>query len=719
MFLPGMGPEDEVAVIAAASAQVAATAVPLVAPAPEAVVMVEDALDSVLATASDTLVVEDGGAPVLVVPKRKPRAARALWPMVSPEVLADVAGPGAGEIAKLKANVAAIGLLRKLEADGGRKAESDEWAGLVKYTGWGGLPWAFEPYSAPGRMAHVKSVRDALLDGEWNSARDSTPNSHYTSPEVIGRMWGILMRAGFAGGRILEPSAGVGHFIGAMPQEIARKSEITAVELDDVSGRILRALYGPHGVRVLAGAFEKQALPSGFFDLVVSNVPFGNYKVADPGNPAYGDFSIHNYFIAKGLDLVRVGGLVAVITSAFTLDARLPGVRKYLATKADLVFAARLPMQAFEGIAGTSVTTDLLVFRKREKPLVGDVPSWTEPAMINTFNGLDCQAGLGNYMISGYYRNYPERVLGQVCLARTSIGQTVGCDARNAPNWLDRLERLDVPRFYSPRAAKVVAPSAHREAPVKMERPGFALDGDEVVFVQGNLALPVRGGAKQAERTKGLMEIRDLARRLVDAQPLRGNDDEVEDMRQRLNALYDAFVAKYGAIRGRPNRLAFARDSDFPLLLSLEVPKEEGEVAKADIFRVRTVNAAQEAVTPKSLGDAVALSIIERGRVDPAFMAQRSGADEDDLMAEMEDAGLVMLDPATGTWQTPGEYLSGDIREKLDAALAGGERFERNVKALEAVMPKPLEAADVVVRLGATWIPAEVYSRFIEEVFSA
>lgn len=706
----------------------------LVAAAATVVAMVEDTLEEALrpTTQQTAEPPPEDALPVVVAP-RKPREKKvkppkAVWPTLTPADFEAVVGPGKGEMARADANIEAIKTLQAIRSEG-RTATPEERAILVRYSGWGSMPWAFNTTACESGMRNRAEVLKALLpEDAWKQARESTPNAHYTSIEVVEAIWRAIRAAGFKGGRVLEPSAGVGHFIGGMPADLARESDITAVELDGTTADICRALYEPFGVRVVTGGYEDQSFEDGFFDLVVSNVPFGNYRVAETRHVPYRNWSIHNYFIARSVDAVRDGGLVVVITSSYTLDSGTEAVRRYMASKASLELAVRLPSQAFKASAGTEVTTDVLVLRKRAVREPGEA-EWTKTAAIKEHPKLS--AGWSSLLeraeVNVYYHDNPERLLGSIVgnrLARGGLSAALSW-MKADDGWLDGLrEACEAVRSgaYTPRRSlddeaeeRIVA----RKALVERARPGYAIEGSEVVFVKNGTAQPLPEKGKRAERVRALIRVRDAARKLVDAQPSESvSDDEVEALRRDLNVAYDAFFGAFGRIRERANRQAFADDAELPLLLSLEEIGEGDVIRKASIMERRTVHPAGAAsVDASDPASALAASLQSFGRLDPAFMAQALDRDEDDLMREMETCGMAFLDPLSQEWETADAYLSGDIEQKLRIARNAGDRFERNVAALSAILPPRLTASEVSVRLGASWIPADVFDAFIAEHF--
>jgi N12 class adenine-specific DNA methylase len=636
------------------------------------------------------------------------------WPRLS---RADLLGLS-GAVTKFEANVAAIAALRKLEAEN-RAATDAERSALLRFTGWGGLPVSFnlegEDPSWVGRAGQLK----ALLSAEdHESARASVNNSHYTEVHVVEAMWQAVERFGFSGGRILEPAAGIGHFIGAMPRGVAERSTVTAVEIDRVSGRMLEALYAPHGVEVRIAPFEKTALPERWFDLVIGNVPFGKYEVADPSNRPYGRFSIHNYFFGRALDLVRPGGLVCLITSTHTLDARYDAVREYIASQALLLGAIRLPAGAFSGLAATDVQTDILFLRRRHR--AEEVANeWVEQGTVpDILRHPHCH---DRYLeINAWYAKHPQFCIGQV--RRRSNGYdevpTLVFEGDFEAALGERITLLPE-GVYEPAAAKPAA----RQASVPAEpgaRPGshkllkgrvHRVEGGEMVDIHGQL------NATQQARVTGLCAIRDHARALLDAQLADDGDKGLGHLRAMLNGTYDRYVARYGCLSNRANALAFRRDPDYPLLLSLEHYDDESDTAaKAALFTRRTLTRVIEPIAASEPTEALAASVHWRGRVDPEYMAGLLAAPAQAVLDALAEAGHIFADPADGTWKSAEEYLSGNVKAKLKQAALSGSRYQRNVDALQKVQPADLPPAAIEPRLGAVWIPAQDVEAFIQQV---
>jgi N12 class adenine-specific DNA methylase/predicted RNA methylase len=638
-------------------------------------------------------------------------------PVFPPRLVSSDLDGLAGTVAKFEANLAAIEALARIEAETRAPLEAERRA-LLCYTGWGCLPAAFNLDGKDDAWVKRANRLQAALDADdYESARASVNNSHYTSPVVIEAMWAALERMGFTGGRVLEPAAGIGHFIGAMPLALAEKSRVCAVEIDRLSGRILRALYAPSGVDVHIAPFEKTRFSAHWFDLVIGNVPFGKYKAASLENCVYANFSIHNYFIARALDLVRPGGLVCLITSSHTMEASSRAVRQYLASQASLLGAIRLPRGTFAEIAGTRVQTDILFFRKRE----GAQPEgrkWMDrvqappEALVNAFAQI---------MVNEWFGADPRWLIGRLCLENNgyeSVPTAVfegGLDAALRARIALLPEGVYTPpRTNAPAAPRAILPAtlarsgAYRVVCGRLHR----VTGQETTDVHASF------NATQRERISGMCAIRDCARTLLEAQLATDGDEALAPLRARLNGLYDAYVRKHGCLSTRANALAFRCDPDYPLLLSLEYFDEETNTArKAAMFTERTLNRVSAPTTADEPAASLAASMQWRGGIDPEYMAELLGAPADEVLAALALGGHIFRDPADERWKTADEYLSGNVRAKLQQARSSGPGYLKNVETLERVQPKDLSPAEIAVRLGAVWIPSQDVEAFVREVF--
>lgn len=649
-------------------------------------------------------------------PDRRVAATRSwAWPTWSDASLDGLSTP----TAKFEANIAAIEVLRRVELNPGPLADDDRRA-LLRFTGWGGLPGAFNNNSSdPGWRARAERLQSLLSAEEHTAALASVNTSHYTDPVVVHWLWRALLTMGFDGGSILEPSAGVGHFIGCMPQAVARKSRVTAIELDDIAARILRALYAPHGVDVRRQAAETADLAEGSFDLVVSNIPFGSFGVSDGRNRPFSRFSIHNWFVGRGLELLREGGLICVVTSTYLMDETDRTARAYFASQADLLTAFRLPAGTFAGLGGTDVQADVVVLRKRKAsaPIPSDAP-WLELTFVPP--ALRHPRCSDPYMrINAWFTERPSNVVGLIDKASNGYGHVP--TARLEGPLRDALARLAalVP------AAMYCGRETDLPTPTRPQAPAGARPGSYVI-ADGRIHLAERGelvditprtsGAAR-QRVAKMCEIRDCTRDLLKAQLEDGPDGKQASLRRRLNDLYDRFVARFGCLSSRANALAFRRDPDYPLLLSLEHYDDEHEAAhKAAIFERRTVAPVKEPESADTPEEALALCMQWRGKVDVVYIAKLLQGDPAHVVAALLDAGLVFQDPVSGAFVTADAYLSGDVKRKLNAALSAGPEFKANVVALEKVIPADLPPSDIEPRLGAVWIPSDVVERFIVDV---
>jgi N12 class adenine-specific DNA methylase len=629
-----------------------------------------------------------------------------------------------GLVTKFDANLDAIGALAAVEREG-RTASQEERAAMLRFTGWGGMPGSFEHESGEAAWrARASRLRALLSEEDYEFALASVNTSHYTEPAVIHWVWSLLQRMGFDGGSILEPSAGVGHFLGCMPPAIARRSRVTAIELDRVAGRMLGALYAPLGVDVRKCGFEAAALADGSYDLVVTNVPFGRYGVRDDRNRPYSRASIHNWFIGRALDAIRPGGLVCCITSSYFMDSGEDAMRAHVASQADLVTAFRLPAGSFERLGSTHVQADLVVLRKR---LAGEKPSedeWLDREQVpQPMIAPGCYAS--GMLINRWFVKHPGHVLGFI--DRVSNGweavptATLDGDLGEA---MSRAADLVSAGVYAPRDESFPVATS---AAVDVERTHRTRQG-AFVLVDGRIGVDDGSGVEDVNeklraadrvRIAGMVAIRDGARELLRAQLVETADAVLAKLRRELNASYDRFVAKHGLLSSRANASAFRRDPDYPLLLSLEYyDEEDGAARKADIFFKRTVSPVREATTAEHPDQALALSMQWRGRVDPEYMAGLLASSEDEVLGDLAARGMIFRNPETQQYETADEYLAGDVKRKLMVAMAAGEAYGANVLALRGVVPEDILPGNIAVRLGAVWIPADVVQRFVAEVLS-
>ena len=619
-----------------------------------------------------------------------------------------------GPKAKFQANVNAIRLLKELEA-AGQQASPEQQEVLSRYVGWGGLSDAFDPEKPTWALEYAQ-LKELLTPEEYTAARSSTLNAHYTSPTVIQAIYEAVDRMGFETGNILEPSCGVGNFFGMLPEKM-RNSRLYGVELDSISGRIAKQLY-PKADITVAG-FETTDRRD-FYDLAVGNVPFGQYQVRDKAYDKL-NFSIHNYFFAKALDQVRPGGVVAFVTSRYTMDAKDSTVRRYLSQRAELLGAIRLPNNAFKANAGTEVVSDIIFLQKRDRPL--DIaPEWTQTGQTQD-----------GFAINRYFLDHPEMVLGRPTAENTQYGKQ---DYTVVP--IEGLELAD--QLHD--AVKYIR-GTYQEAELPELGEGEAIDTsipadpnvknysytvvDGTVYFRENsrMVRPDLNATAEA-RVKGLVGLRECVQQLIDLQMDAATPDSaIQDKQAELNRLYDSFSAKYGLINDRANRLAFADDSSYYLLCALEVIDEDGKLErKADMFTKRTIKPHKAVDTVDTASEALAVSIAERACVDMAYMAELTGKNGDELAAELQ--GVIFRVPGqveqdgTPHYVTADEYLSGNVRRKLRQAQRAAQQdpsFAVNVEALTAAQPKDLDASEIEVRLGATWIDKEYIQQFMYETF--
>ena len=620
-----------------------------------------------------------------------------------------------GPKAKFQANVEAIKLLKYLEETTGQ-ATPEQQQVLSRYVGWGGLADAFDPEKESWSKEYAQ-LKELLTPEEYAAARGSTLNAHYTSPTVIRAIYEAVGRMGFETGNILEPSCGVGNFFGMLPENMAG-SKLYGVELDSISGRIAQQLY-PKADITVAG-FETTDRRD-FYDLAVGNVPFGQYQVRDKAYDKL-NFSIHNYFFAKALDQVRPGGVVAFVTSRYTMDAKDSTVRRYLAQRVELLGAIRLPNNAFKANAGTEVVSDIIFLQKRDHPL-DIVPEWTQTGQTED-----------GFTINRYFLDHPEMVLGRPTAESTQYGKQ---DYTVAP--IEGLELAD--QLHD--AVKYIR-GTYQEAELPELGEGEAIDTsipadpnvknysytvvDGAVYFRENsrMVRPDLNATAEA-RVKGMVRLRDCVQELIDLQMDAATlDSDIQEKQVELNRLYDDFSAKYGLINDRANRLAFADDSSYYLLCALEIVDEDGRLErKADMFTKRTIKPHEAVTSVDTASEALAVSIAEKARVDMEYMEQLTGKTSDELAAELQGVIFRLPGPVPEgerpIYVTADEYLSGNVRRKLRQAQRAAQQdptFSINVEALTAAQPKDLDASEIEVRLGATWIDKEYIQQFMYETFN-
>ena len=612
-----------------------------------------------------------------------------------------------GPKAKYKTNMEAIHLLQTLEKEE-RLATPEEQEILSRYVGWGGIPQAFEESNSSWANEYLE-LKNTLSSEEYSAARASTLNAFYTSPTVIRSMYEVLENMGLKQGNILEPSCGVGNFMGLIPESMG-KANMYGVELDPVSGRIAKQLYQKNKIAVQG--FEETSYPDSFFDCVIGNVPFGAYQVSDRRYDRH-HFMIHDYFIAKSLDLVRPGGVVAVVTSSGTMDKQNPAVRQYIANRAELLGAIRLPNNAFQRNANTSVVSDILFFQKRDRASIEE-PEW--------LNLKETQEG---YSVNAYFAEHPEMVLGEFTTESTQYGkQEVTVKPKEGITLEEQLKEA-VQNIHGTIMELELSDTELEEdvvsipADPEVKNFSFTVVNDEVYYRENSVMNRMDLPAMTAERVKGLVNIRDITNELIQCQMEEESDEQITKLQGKLNEEYDTFTAKYGLISSNANKRAFSQDSSYCLLTSLEFLDDKGELKrKADIFTKRTIRRAETVTSVDTASEALAVSIGERAGVDLSYMAQLSGKTEEKLTEEL--AGVIFKNPISEKWEPSDEYLSGNVREKLQIAKQFAEdhpEYQVNVQYLEQVQPKDLDASEIEARLGATWISENYITQFMAETF--
>ena len=616
---------------------------------------------------------------------------------------------------KYRRNVEAIRTLKAIELEG-RGATEAEQEVLSRYVGWGGLPQVFDQDKEDWHTEYAE-LKGLLDESEYAAARSSTLNAHYTSPTVIKAVYEALGNFGFQKGNILEPSCGVGNFFGLLPEAMAG-SQLYGVELDSITGRIASLLYPE--ARIAVRGFEKVHFPNSFFDVAVGNVPFGQYPVNDPAYNKLG-FHIHNYFFAKALDQVRPGGIVAFLTSRYTLDAKDEKVRRYLAQRAELLGAVRLPNNAFKANAGTEVVSDIIFLQKRDH-LIDIVPDWVRTR--ETAEG---------FTINHYFTAHPEMVLGRAASESTQYGHqdyTVlpieGADlAQQLHEAVGRIHG-QIPEVEVPELGDEEEPVSEAAIPAdpNVKNYSYTVVDGEVYFRENSIMVKPRLNATATARVIGMVELRDCVNRLIDLQMDDADALSIQAEQKKLNTLYDAFTARFGLISNRGNELAFSDDNSYYLLSSLEVLDEDGNLQrKADMFTKRTIQPHRAVTHVDTASEALAVSISEKARVDMPYMAQLTGKTEAELAAELR--GIIFrvpneTDGAGGPqYAAADEYLSGNVRQKLVEAQRAADAdpmYQDNVEALRQALPKDLDASEIDLRLGATWIDQKYIQQFMYEI---
>ena len=608
-------------------------------------------------------------------------------------------------------NYAAITVLKRCQEEN-RFATPDEQIILSKYVGWGGIPEAFDE-RAGSWQTEFGMLKNILTPEEYASARESTLTAFYTPPTVINAVYKVMKQLGFREGNILEPSCGIGHFIGMLPEEM-KESKIYGVELDTVSAGIAQQLYQKSSIA--AQGFEETNLPDSFFDAVVGNVPFGDFKVPDKRYDKH-KFLVHDYFFAKSLDKLRPGGVMALITSKGTMDKENSAVRKYIAQRADLLGAIRLPNNTFKGNAGTEVVSDILILQKRDR-IVDIEPDWVQ--LGTDENGI---------LMNRYFVEHPEMILGEMKMVSGRFGPEATCVPYEGADLAEQLSEA-VSNIHGELTAYEVEDELAEEdnsipADPTVRNFSYTVLDNKIYFRENSRMAPVEVSATAENRIKGMIRIRDSVRTLIELQTEDYPDSEIKTEQERLNALYDTFSKQYGLINSRANISAFSQDSSFSLLSALEVLGDEGQLErKADIFYKRTIKPHTPVTSVDTASEALAVSMGEKARVDMDYMCELTGKTEEEIFADLK--GVIFLNPMHGygnstqaKYLMADEYLSGNVREKLVLARKSAELYPEdytvNVEALERVQPKDLTASEIAVRLGATWLPTEIVEQFMFE----
>ena len=608
-------------------------------------------------------------------------------------------------------NYAAISVLKECQNEN-RFATPEEQIILSKYVGWGGIPEAFDERAGSWQSEYTM-LKNILTPEEYAAARESTLTAFYTPPEVITAIYKAMEQMGFKEGNLLEPSCGIGNFIGMLPQSM-QDSKVYGIELDTISAGIAQQLYQKSSIA--AQGFEKVNVPDSFFDGVIGNVPFGDFKVSDKRYDK-NNFLIHDYFFAKSLDKLRPGGVMALVTSKGTMDKENPSVRKYIAQRAELLGAIRLPNDTFKGNAGTEVVSDILFLQKRDR-LIDIEPDWVY--LDTDENGIK---------MNSYFVQHPEMILGEMKMVSGRFGPEATCEAfENAD--LGELLNEAVINIHGEISEYEVADELDEEdnsipADPTVRNFSYTILDDKIYFRENSRMSLAIVSATAENRIKGMVAIRDSVRNLIEIQKEDYPDEEIKQAQEKLNNLYDTFTKKYGLINSRANSSAFSNDSSFPLLSALEVLNENGELErKADMFYKRTIKPHKAVTEVDTADEALAVSMGEKACIDMEYMQQLSGKSEEELFDDLK--GVIFLNPLYGygnvseqKYLMADEYLSGNVREKLITAKKSAEvypdDYKINVEALEKVQPKDLTASEIAVRLGATWLPPEIIQQFMFE----
>ncbi len=611
-------------------------------------------------------------------------------------------------------NISAIRTLLNIEAEK-RNATPEEQTVLAGYAGWGGIPEAFDQNNGSWQKEYDE-LKELLSTEEYKSARESTLNAHYTSPVIIRSIYETLGRMGFVNGNILEPSMGTGNFFGMLPEEMAA-SRLYGIELDDITGRIAKKLYPESRIEI--NGFEKTSYPDDFFDVVVGNVPFGQYKVADRRYDRL-NLLIHDYFLVKSLDKLRSGGVIAVITTKGTMDKKNPAIRRYLAQRAELLGAVRLPNSAFKANAGTQVTADILFLQKRDRIASVD-PEWVQLA--------DTEEGIS---VNKYFVEHPDMILGKMQMVSGPYGMEATCEPDNSLPFEEQLKKAMENiqgKIESRSVTDIEDLSVDDVLPAIPEVPNYSytIAGGKVYYREGPIMKPENLKGITLERVKGMIDIRNATKELINAQ-VEDNEVVIKQKQSELNRIYDEFVTKYGLINSQSNKNAFNQDASWSLLSSLEELNDDRSLKKkADMFYKRTIRTPKSVTSVDTASEALAVSMAEKACVDIKYMESLLNAEGNKyeiITNQLE--GIIFKDPLSNPdepyngWKTADEYLSGNVREKLNIAKSFAElhpEYMTNVRALEKVQPKELDASEIEVRLGATWLDAKYINDFMRDVF--
>ena len=659
--------------------------------------------------AQETAAPQTDEPPAALTPPKKKKQNALAYPLDADgrnyRITDDHIGEGA-PLERFQRNLDAIRTLKAIEAEN-RTATAEEQAVLAQYVGWGGLADFFDE-----KNARYGELKDLLTDAEYAAARESTLTAFFTPPVVIRGIYAALGQMGFTQGNILEPSCGIGNFLGMLPESMSG-SKLYGVELDDLSGRIARQLYQKSSIAVQG--YEKTAFPDNFFDVAIGNVPFGQFHVPDKRYDRL-NFPIHEYFIAKALDQVRPGGVIAVVTSSYTMDKRTASARKYIAQRSELLGAIRLPNNAFKAAAGTEVVSDILFLQKRER-MVDIEPEWVH--LATNENGIQ---------MNSYFIDHPDMVLGEMKMVSGPFGPTPTCEPY-PEHPLEALLAEAVQNIHGEitaydREEELEGEDHSIEADPAVRNFSYTLVDDQIYYRENSRMNPVEVSKTAESRIRGMIELRDCVRTLLEYQTEDYPDEEIQAQQAKLNTLYDAFTRKYGLINSRGNAIAFDQDSSYFLLCSLEILDEDRNLKrKADLFTKRTIRSHKPAEKVDTAVEALALSIGEKAHVDMDYMSRLTGKNEETLFSDLK--GVIFLNPAY-TGESDGhekylpadEYLSGNVRQKLAVAQGKAEQdpqYQINADALAQVQPVDLTASEISVRLGATWLDTEYVRRFIFE----